>query len=169
MIVLTTVRLQLREYTVEDAPFIYRLMNSEGWLEFIGDRQIKSVADAKAYIINHYLKSYALHGFGAYIVESKASGRPIGSCGLYKRDNLKHPDIGFAFLPEYFNKGYAFESAAALLDHARSNLKLDIFYGITLPTNQASIKLLKKLGLQDIDTIRMAEESEDLLLFSTKA
>lgn len=169
MIVLTTVRLQLREYTVDDAPFIYRLMNSEGWLEFIGDRQIKSIADAKAYIIKHYLKSYAVNGFGAYIVESKVSGQPIGSCGLYKRDNLKHPDIGFAFLPEYCNQGFAFESAAALLDHARLNLKLDIFYGITLPTNQASIKLLKKLGLQVIDTTRLADENKDLLLFSSEA
>lgn len=161
---LTTERLHLREYVIADAPFIYRLMNSKGWLKNIGDRNIHSVADAQAYMEKNYLPMYAKYGFGPYLV-SLHDGTPLGSAGLYKRDSLDHPDIGFAFLPEYGNKGYAFEAASAVMDFARYTLQFHTIVGITLETNQASVKLLKKLGLSEIGTFTY-EDGEELLLFS---
>jgi RimJ/RimL family protein N-acetyltransferase len=160
-----TERLELREYTLKDAPFIFKLMNSDGWLKNIGDRNIKTIEDAEAYMQKNYLSSYEKHGFGPYLVSLKEEGTPIGSSGLYKRDNLDFPDVGFAFLPEFGNKGYAFESAQAVMKYAAEKLKLQTVVGITLPENTSSVKLLKKLGLSEIGTYKY-EDGEELLLFS---
>lgn len=160
-----TERLEIREYTLNDAPFIFKLMNSDGWLKNIGDRNIYTVADAEAYLKKNYMSSYELHGFGPFLVTLKETGEPIGSAGLYKRNNLENPDIGFAFLPEFANKGYAFESAKAVMDYAFQTLKLKKILGFTLPENTSSIKLLKKLGLSEIGTYKY-ENGEELLLFS---
>jgi len=160
-----TERLELREYTLDDAPFIYTLMNSEGWLKNIGDRNIKTIEDAENYMQKHYLSSYEKHGFGPYLVSLKEEGTPLGSAGLYKRDNLEHPDVGFAFLPEFANKGYAYESSKAVMQFASETLELETIVGITIETNLSSIKLLKKLGLAEIGTYKY-EDGEELLLFS---
>lgn len=160
-----TERLELREYTLSDAPFIYKLMNSEGWLKNIGDRNIKNIEDAEAYMSKNYLSSYEKHGFGPFLVSLKETGEPIGSSGLYKRNNLEYPDVGFAFLSEFANKGYAYESAQAVMNYASKKLNLETIVGITLPENLSSIKLLKKLGLSEIGTYKY-EDGEELLLFS---
>ncbi|UCA56114.1 MULTISPECIES: GNAT family N-acetyltransferase [Aequorivita] len=160
-----TERLELREYTLNDAPFIYKLMNSEGWLKNIGDRNIITIEDAEIYIQKHYLSSYEKHGFGPYLVVLKEDCTPIGSAGLYKRDNLEHPDVGFAFLPEFGNKGYAFEASKAVMQFAAEKLKIETIVGITIPQNNSSIKLLKKLGLLEVGTYTY-EDGEELLLFS---
>lgn len=160
-----TERLFLREYTLEDAPFIFKLMNSDGWLKNIGDRHIKTVKDAEAYMQKFYLNSYVENGFGPFLVSLKETGVPIGSSGLYKRDNLEHPDVGFAFLPEFGKKGYAFEAATAVMRYATEKMKLKTIVGITLPDNHPSIKLLQKLGLSEVGKYEY-EDGEELLLFS---
>lgn len=160
-----TDRLLLRQYTLNDAPFIYKLMNSEGWLKNIGDRNIKTLEDAEAYMLKNYLSSYEKHGFGPYLVSMKEDGTPLGSAGLYKRDNLEHPDVGFAFMSEFGNKGYAYEAAKAVMQFASERLGLETIVGITIETNLSSIKLLKKLGLAEIGTYKY-EDGEELLLFS---
>ncbi len=165
MLTIETERLKLREYTLKDAPFIFKLMNSEGWLKNIGDRSINSIEDAEDYMKKNYLSSYEKYGFGPYLVSIKDTGKPIGSCGFYKRDNLEHPDVGFAFLPEFANKGYAYEAAEAVMDYAKENLGFKTIVGITLSKNLASIKLLKKIGLLEIGTYTY-EDGEELLLFS---
>lgn len=162
---LETERLLLREYTLSDAPFIYKLMNSEGWLKNIGDRSIKSIEEAENYMKQKYLASYEKYGFGPFLVILKETGEPMGSSGLYKRDDLEYPDVGFAFLPEFANKGYAYESTKAVMLYASETLKLPTIVGITLPENLPSIKLLKKLGLSEIGTYKY-EDGENLLLFS---
>ncbi len=159
-----TDRLIIRKYTRNDAPFIYQLMNSEGWLKNIGDRYINSVQEAEDYLLKNYLSSYRKQGFGPYSVSLK-DGTPIGSAGLYKRDNLDYPDIGFAFLSEFVNQGYAFEAANAVMKYASEELGIRKIVGFTLPNNAPSIKLLKKLGLSEIGTYSY-EEGEELLLFS---
>ncbi|MDN3723854.1 GNAT family N-acetyltransferase [Aequorivita sp. SDUM287046] len=160
-----TERLILREYTLSDAPFIYKLMNSDGWLKNIGDRNINTIGDAEAYMQKNYLSSYEKYGFGPFLVSLKKTGEPLGSSGLYKRANLDHPDVGFAFLPEAANKGYAFESAQAVMNYAAETLKIEKIVGITLPENIPSIKLLKKLGLAEVGKYQY-EDGEELLLFS---
>lgn len=159
-----TDRLIIREYTVQDAPFIYELMNSEGWLKNIGDRNIKSVKDAEAYLLKNYLSIYETQGFGPYLVSLKDE-TAIGSCGFYKRPNLDYPDIGFAFLSEFANKGYAFEAASAIMKFASEKLGIQKIVGFTLPNNEPSIKLLKKLNLSEVG-VYTYEDGEELLLFS---
>jgi [ribosomal protein S5]-alanine N-acetyltransferase len=167
MFLLETSRLLLREITLEDASFIFELVNTPNWLRFIGDRGIKTKEDAKAYIEESYLESYKTHGFGAYVMIQKSEGVVIGSCGLYKRPNLDYPDIGFAMLPQYGKMGYAFEAASALMEYAKTTLNLNTILAITLQENENSIALLEKIGLREIDTVKISEDTEELLLFST--
>jgi len=163
---LKTERLILRQFKNEDAGFIVELVNTPGWLEFIGDRNIHSEADAINYLQNGPIKSYSENGFGLSMVKLK-DGTPIGMCGILKRDSLENPDIGFAFLPQYMNKGYAFEMAKATLDHAIQHLKLKTISAITNPENTKSIQLLEKLGLSAIKTISSPTDGTPLLLYST--
>ncbi len=160
-----TKRLILRKYSLNDAPFVYNLLNSKGWLENIGDKKIRTVDDAAIYIRLNYFTSYEMFGYGPFLVSLKNSEEPIGTAGLYKRDGLDHPDIGFAFLPEFWNKGYASEATKAILMFAKNKLKIKQITGITLPNNTPSKKLLKKLGLFEIGTYTN-KNGQVLLLFS---
>lgn len=166
MKLLETERLRLQKISLADAPFYVKLFNSEGWLTYIGDRGVKTVQDAEAYIEKNYLPSYEKHGYGSYTVQLKATNETIGACGLYKRDNLDDPDIGFAFLGAYLGKGYGFEAASAIMRYAQTTLGIQKILGFTLENNVASIMLLEKLGLQQSGTYRFKNEEEELLLFS---
>src|SRR3982750_718510 len=122
--VLETDRLILRHLAPEDAEFILRLLNEPSWLRFIGDKGIRTLEDARSYILKGPVEMYARLGFGLYLVELKEGLVPTGLCGLIKRDSLKDVDIGFAFLPEYWGRGYAYESAAAVMTYGRDALGL---------------------------------------------
>jgi len=167
MIVLETERLILRGLNAEDAPFILALLNEPSFLRYIGDKKVRTVQDAEQYILNGPAASYERHGFGLGLVELKETHTPIGICGLLKRDELPDPDIGFAFLPDFWNKGYAFESAAAVLQDARERLNLNRILAITDQDNEASIKLLQKLGFKIERLIKMSTDSTELFLLST--
>ncbi|WP_299824933.1 GNAT family N-acetyltransferase [uncultured Pontibacter sp.] len=164
--ILETARLRLREFTLSDTNFIIELVNSPGWLQFIGDKNIKTAEQATAYLENGPLESYRQNGFGLSLVERREDGEAIGMCGIIKRDSLENPDIGFAFLPGYYRNGYAYEIASATLDYAQNQLALHKIAPITLPTNLRSIKLLEKLGLSFVKTIILPGSKEKLLLYS---
>lgn len=167
MIVLETERLFLREMDVADAPFIVALLNEPSFLRFIGDKKVRTVQDAEQYILNGPVASYNRNGFGLCLVELKETHTPIGMCGVLKRDELPHADIGFAFMPEFWNKGFALEAAAAVMNDARERLKLERILAITNQDNEASIKLLQKLGLKFERLIKMSTDSAELFLLST--
>lgn len=162
--VIETVRLKLRELTFGDADFIIQLVNSPGWLRFIGDRNIRTEEEAIAYLESGPLKSYRENGFGLWLVELK-SDAPIGMCGILKRETLDHPDIGFALLPEFYGQGYAYEAAAATLAYAKDELNLSKIAAITVPGNVRSIKLLEKIGMKCNRQIEL--NGDVLLLYST--
>ena len=147
-VVLTTPRLQLVRVTAADAPFVLDLLNSPGWLRFIGDRGVRTLGDARAYIRDNYQASYRRHGYGGYRVRRVADGVSVGMCGLFKRDTLDHPDIGFAFLTGFKGQGYGYEAASALLTYARQTLGLPRLLAIVNPDNAPSIGLIEKLGLR---------------------
>lgn len=151
MKILETKRLILREYNLEDADFIRRLVNEPSWIENIGDRNVKSLEDAKNYIKEKLIANYKKYGFGLWMVELKDK-TPIGMCGLVKRDPKEDPDIGFALLPEFWGKGYAAESSLGVLNYAKNNLKLKRILGVTIPKNTGSIKTLEKIGLKFFKT-----------------
>lgn len=166
--ILETDRLKIRPLNFDDADFIIELLNTEGWLQFIGDRHVHNKTQAIAYIENGPLKSYRENGFGLYVVERKLESKPIGLCGLLKRAILPHPDLGFAFLPDTNGKGYAHEAASQIVEQAKTKLGIDNFLAITLPTNQRSIKLLEKLGFVYTENFIQEDTKEELQLFTLK-
>jgi [ribosomal protein S5]-alanine N-acetyltransferase len=163
--VLETDRLKLRELIFQDALFIIELLNSPGWLQYIGDRGVQSEDQAQMYIQNGPIKSYLDNGFGLYLVYEKSSGLPVGLCGLIKRETLDHPDLGFAFLPEYMGKGYAFEAAKGVLEYAKSNLILNEIVAIVQSNNTSSIRLLNKLGFKFIGYFMHSDGKDKLELY----
>jgi RimJ/RimL family protein N-acetyltransferase len=166
MKVLETERLLLRWVAVEDAEFILKLVNDPAWLRYIGDRGVRSLEDAREYIRKGPVDMYRRFGFGLYLVELKDDGIPIGICGLLKRDTLEDVDIGFAFLPAFRSKGYAFESAAAVLEHGKSRFGLKRLVAITSPHNRISARLLEKLGFKFEKIIRLTEKDSESRLFA---
>jgi len=166
MRVLETDRLTLRWLAVEDAEFILRLLNEPSFLRFIGDKGLRTIDDARDYILNGPVNSYERFGFGLYLTALKETQVPIGICGLLKRDSLADVDVGFAFLPQFWKQGYAFESAAAVMAYGRNTFGLDRIVAITSPGNDQSIKVLVKLGLRFESTIKLSEDGPDVELFA---
>jgi RimJ/RimL family protein N-acetyltransferase len=165
MKILETERLILRQLTPEDAEFILELLNEPAFIQNIGDKGVRTIDDARVYILSGPMASYAQFGFGLYRVELKETGEPIGICGLLKRDSLEDIDIGFAFLEKYWAKGFAYESAAAVMEYGRSVLKIQRIVAITSPANEGSIRVLAKIGLRFEKMIRMPGSTEDTRLF----
>lgn len=167
MTILETDRLLLCHLSPADAPFMYELMNDPSWIKYIGDRGIKSVDNARAYIQNGPMESYKKAGFGFYLVRLKETQVPLGICGLVKRDTLASVDIGYAFLPAYTGQGYALEATSATLEYAMNTLNFPKVLAVTTPDNLRSIQLLEKIGLKYEGTVKWTAESEELKLFGT--
>lgn len=165
MTVLETERLFLRRFTVDDAQFILTLVNEPSFLRYIGDKQVRNLEDARQYILNGPVASYERNDFGLYLAELRESYTPIGMCGLIQREELPDPDIGFAFLPDFWNKGFAFEAAEAVLHEAGEQLRLERILAITSLDNDASIKLLQRLGFRFEKLTKLSEDREQVKLF----
>ena len=146
--ILETERLSLREFNLNDAKFTLQLLNTPTWLKFIGDKNVHNIKEAENYLTAGPMTSYKEHGFGLWLVSQKERNKPIGMCGLIKRDYLAEVDIGFALLPNYAGLGYGYEIASATLTHSRNILQIDKVMAITDVNNASSIKLLNKLGLR---------------------
>lgn len=165
MIIAETERLTLRRLTVDDAEFVFTLLNEPSWLRFIGDKGVRTLEDARAYIENGPVAMYQRFGFGLYVTERRTDGVPMGMCGLIKRDGLDDVDIGFAFLPAYWGRGYAFEAAAAVMDYGRNVIGLTRIVAITAPDNESSARLLEKLGLRFDRMVRLSADAKEDRLF----
>lgn len=163
--VLQTTRLQLCHLTPDDAPFILTLLNEPAFLHFIGDRRVRTLADARAYIHNGPMTSYQQHGFGLYLVRRRENQTPIGMCGLLKRPSLPDVDIGYAFLQPYWGQGYATEAAQAVLAYGRFTLQLPRIVAITSAQNQGSINVLQKIGLRFDKMVQLPGYDNVSLLF----
>ncbi|MFL6261593.1 MAG: GNAT family N-acetyltransferase [Thermoanaerobaculia bacterium] len=166
MKVLETERLILRRLSTGDAEFMLGLLNDPSWLRFIGDRGVRTLEDARAYILKGPVDMYDRLGFGLYLTELKDEGVPIGICGLVKRDSLEDVDIGFALLPGFWGQGYAFEAASAVMEYGKNALGLKRIVAITARDNHSSIKLLEKLGLKFERMIRIATGGPEIRLFA---
>jgi RimJ/RimL family protein N-acetyltransferase len=164
-LVASTDRLRIRRLVEGDAAFILDLLNQPSFLRFIGDRGVRSQDDARAYIRNGPIESYRANGHGLYAVELLETGVAIGMCGLLKRPTLDDPDIGFAFLPAYWSKGYAMESARAVLEHADA-LGLERIVAITSVDNESSMRLLERLGFVFETMVKTGEEGAEVRLFA---
>jgi ribosomal-protein-alanine N-acetyltransferase len=141
-----TERLSIRPFTLEDAPFILRLLNEPSFIENITDKGVRTLEQAATYLADGPIASQAVRGHGLWLVEHRGTGAPMGMCGLIKRDSLEEVDLGYAFLPEYWGLGFATEAAEACLAHGRETLGLRGVLAIVSPRNEASIRLLDKLA-----------------------
>lgn len=158
----------LRLVTTDDAPFIFELLNEPSFLQYIGDKGVRSLEDARNYILTGPVASYQRFGFGLYLVLLKEVGTPIGMCGLLKRDNLPDVDVGYAYRPAFWSNGYAFEAASAVLVHGREVFGLRRIVAITSPDNAGSRALLEKLGLHYEGTLSLSP-GQDTHLFAVEA
>jgi [ribosomal protein S5]-alanine N-acetyltransferase len=153
--------------TVRDAEFILELLNEPPFIKNIGDRGVRTTSDARAYILNGPVASYEQYGFGLCLVVLKESGEAVGICGLLKRETLEDVDIGFAFLEKHWGQGYATESATAVMEYGRNVIGLKRIVAITSPDNDASGKVLEKIGLRFEKMMRMKGEDKETKLFGS--
>lgn len=160
-----TSRLSVRRLTPQDAPFTLKLLNEPSWIEFIGDKNVHNLADARAYLADGPISMYAQHNMGMYLVVSKANAEPVGMCGLLQRDTLDDVDLGLAFLPDHWGAGYASEAAVAVLQHGRQQLGLSRIVAITLPSNSACITLLERIGFNYEKDVCFQPDNEMLRLY----
>jgi RimJ/RimL family protein N-acetyltransferase len=163
--VLESRRLVLREFHLDDAEFILKLLNEAAFLRFIGDKGVRSLADARDYLRKGPLESYRRFGFGLYLASLRADGTPIGMCGLVKREGLADVDVGFALRSLYWSQGYAVEAAAAVLEYGKRRLSLGRIVAIANPDNHASIAVLEKIGLKFERMLRLSADAAELKLF----
>lgn len=166
--VIRTERLQLRWITLDDADLMLAIWNDPDFIRHVMDRGIRTLDESRQALREGVLKHYDEHGYGPYRVSSMDSDEAMGICGLFKRENLEYPDVGYGFLPEFCGHGYAIEAARAVLDHARNEMKLDKLVAIVSEENTRSTHLLEKLGMQEEGTVRMPGEDEDILLYGIK-
>ncbi|HSS20033.1 MAG TPA: GNAT family N-acetyltransferase [Pyrinomonadaceae bacterium] len=167
--VLETERLTLRKLSCDDAAFILNLVNQPSFLRYIGDKNVHNNDDAIRYLTTGPLASYNQFGFGLYLVTVKETGKPAGMCGLLKRDSLPDADIGFAFLPEYWSQGLAYESAAAVLHYGWQTCALKRILAITSPDNDPSIRLLERLEFKFEGMTTLAPDQSEVRLFGLNA
>jgi RimJ/RimL family protein N-acetyltransferase len=158
--------LAIRPFTLDDAPFILRLLNEPSFIENIADKGVRDLEAARNYLREGPMASYARHGFGLWRVELAGTGTPIGMAGLLKRDYLDAIDIGYALLPEFCGAGYAFEATSAVLAFARDRLGARRVVAIVAAYNERSIKLLQKLGFESESMVRIPGDSEELRLLA---
>ena len=166
MNLITTDRLLINRITIDDAGFILELMNDKDWIKNIGDKGVRTIEDAQAYIQNRFLKTYIESNYGFYTMNLKNTLQIIGIVGLVDRKGIDHIDIGYGILPEFRGKGYAFEAAKAIYDYGYQELNLEKIVAIVNPDNLPSIKLLSKLGLEFEKMVCLPDEEIEILLYS---
>jgi [ribosomal protein S5]-alanine N-acetyltransferase len=166
MKVLETEHLILRHLTVEDSEFMLELVNDPAWLQFIGDRGVRTLDEARDYILQSLVAMYDRLGFGLYLTKLKGEGIPIGICGLIQRDYLEDVDIGFALLPNFRGKGYAYESASAVMEYGKRTFGLNRIVAIASLDNYTSAKLLEKLGFSFERIVNLSDDGEIVNLFA---
>ena len=163
---LDTDRLKISKLSYGDCDFIHTLVNEPAFKRYIGDRGVRSLDDAREYLRKGPISSYSNNGYGLFLVCRKDDGIPLGICGLVKRDHFAFPDLGFAFLKQYWAKGYACESSRAVITHARQRLGLRHIIAVASKDNDSSLGLLEKLGFQFEEMIRMPGETKDICQYA---
>ncbi|MEJ2383180.1 MAG: GNAT family N-acetyltransferase [Xanthomonadales bacterium] len=161
-----TDRLELRWLTEDDADLMLAIWNDPDFIRNVGDRGIRTPQAALTAMRDGVLALYRSHGYGPYRIAARDGGAPMGICGLFKREQFEHPDIGYGLLPAYRGRGIALEAARAVMAQARDRLGLERVNAIVTPSNGASIRLLEKLGMQQQGPVRMPDDDADILLFS---
>lgn len=167
MTTILTDRLELRRFSLDDAEAYWPLVSDPEVLRYTGEAPLRSVAEVRRLLDARPLRDYAVHGYGRLACIERASGELVGFCGLKYLDDLQETDIGYRFLPRCWGRGYASESAQAVMRHGEERLRLRRIIGLVEPGNTASVRVLQKLGLALEWTVRLDDHPVDLLLYAT--
>jgi RimJ/RimL family protein N-acetyltransferase len=157
--------LDLYRFTFDDAPVAMALVNDPSFIQYIGDKGVRTLDDAREYLRKGPLASYERHGFGLFKVVRRADAEPVGMCGLLKRDTLDDVDLGYAFLPAFWSNGYALESVAGVIDYGRQQHQLTRIVAIVQPDNAASIRVLERSRFAFERSIQLDPDAKPLQLF----
>jgi len=150
-------RLALRLISEADADFYFAMLTDPDFKANIGDRGLKTVADALANMQERVFASYAAHGFGMYLVTRKSDGVSIGMAGLVKRDFLADVDLGYSFLPCGRGPGFATEAASLCLRLASEQFGLQRLAAIVSPGNEPSMRVLDRPGFAHIGRVQFPD------------
>lgn len=163
---LETERLRMRPVTVDDTELMLAVWNDPAFIQNVADRGIRTVEQAREAIEGGAQRLFEDHGYGPYCLSLKSDDTLIGICGLFRREGLEDPDIGFGVLPDYCGKGYAGEAAIAVVEYARGELGIERLTAIVSPGNAPSIGLIEKLGLRFERMITMPGDDDAISLYS---
>jgi ribosomal-protein-alanine N-acetyltransferase len=169
VIKLETRRLIIEELEPDDAPFTLALLNDEAFIQNIGDRGIRTVEQARQYLLEGAIASYLKNGFGMFAVRLRETGETLGMCGLVKRPGLDNVDIGYGFLPAARGQGYALEATRRVLSWATQDLKIKRLVAIVSTGNMPSRSLLEKIGMQFESMIRLPGDEQEICLYTWNA
>lgn len=164
--ILNTSRLSLRTINLNDADFMLDLLNDQTFIKNINDRNIRNMEQAKVYIQEKILASYTQHKYGMYVVQITETQERIGLCGLVFREQLTHPDIGYAYLQKYQGNGYAKEAASAFINYIKAKKEFQKILAICQPQNLASISVIEAMGFKYEKVFRLVGEDKDLNYYS---
>ena len=142
-----TARLLIRQFTLDDAEAYWPLVSSPEILRYLGEPALTSIREVRELIEARPLQDYRLQGYGRMACIDKSSGRMLGFSGLKYLAALNETDIGYRFIPEAWGKGYATESATAIITRQATEFDLHRIIGLVEPENEGSVNVLKKLGL----------------------
>lgn len=160
-----TDRLILKPAEVQDADFFLELYNMPSFIQYIGDRNLRTKEDAENYITSRFIPQIEKLGFGNYVVILKEDHTKIGAVGIFEREGLDVLDIGFSFLEEYEGKGYAYESANKLKEVAATDFGVHKISAITTKDNFSSQKLIERLGLKFQKMVTIPEDVVELMYY----
>ncbi|NIA27992.1 MAG: GNAT family N-acetyltransferase [Desulfobulbaceae bacterium] len=162
---LETKRLSLRRLTLDDAELMLAVWNDPAFIRYVADRGIRTIKAARAALKEGALKLFSDYGYGPFRVALTEDDTPVGVCGLFRREGLDEPDLGFSILPKYWRKGYAHEAARAVVGHAKTDIRLTRLTAIVSPENTASVALIEKLGLQFERMHRLPGDDDDVAIY----
>jgi ribosomal-protein-alanine N-acetyltransferase len=163
---LETARLSLRRFVFDDAPHVVELLNQPSFIRNIGDRGVRNADDAHRYLHDGPMAMYEKYGFGLWHCSRRTDGAFVGMCGLLKRDILPDVDVGYAFLPEHWGQGYAFEAANATVELGAGKFGLKRVIGVVSDHNTASIRVLEKIGMSYERMFPMRPDEPEVRLYA---
>ncbi len=164
-IMFETERLRIRRIGESDAGFMLAMLTDPGFVANIGDRGVRTIADAERYVRDRVLASYDANGFGMFRVALKDGDEPVGVCGLVRREGLGGPDLGFAYLAAHTGRGYGYEAGREMMAWSREALGIGRLLAITAPHNMASVRLLVKLGFEETGMVDVPGHDDPSRLF----
>ena len=160
-----TERLILKPAEVQDANFFLELYNMPSFIQYIGDRNLRTKEDAENYITSRFIPQIEKLGFGNYVVILKEDHTKIGAVGIFEREGLDVLDIGFSFLEKYEGKGFAYESASKLKELVATNFGLTKISAMTSDENIPSQKLIERLGLKFQKMVTIPNDDAELMYY----